>query len=105
MNEEFGPQVFLLVSGLHTPYLLLTFAEHGQRFSVTDSTGASWFSDASVFSEVAFSHHLSQHPPTCSGLPLPVAVSQGLWWILSLLPGFLSCLLCQAVALPCGHWR
>lgn len=60
MNEEFGPQFFLLVSGLHVPYLPLTFAEHGA--SGTGSTGASWFSYASVFSEVAFCHHPSRDP-------------------------------------------
>ena len=105
VNEEFGPQFFLLVSGLHVPYLLLTFAEHGVFLDLVPQEPLG-FPMLLPSVRLPFVITLAGIPSTHTGLPLPVAVPQELWWTLNLLPGFLPCLLCRAVvALPGGHWH
>lgn len=59
VNEEFGPQFFLLVSGLAHSLPSPDFC--CARCSLTPQEPLGFF-DASVFSEVAFSPHPSQDP-------------------------------------------
>lgn len=59
VNEEFGPQFFLLVSGLAHSLPSPDFC--CARCSLTPQEPLG-FVDASVFSEVAFSPHPSQDP-------------------------------------------